>query len=142
MNSSLSRMALAALLAFIVACATNPVTGKRELSFMSEAQEISIGQQNHPQILKEMGSYDQKGLQGYLSEIGGRLAKSSERPQLPWHFTIVDQPVVNAFAVPGGFIYITRGILAYADNEAQLVGVVGHEIGHVTARHSAQQYTR
>ena len=77
-----------------------------------------------------------------MSDIGRRLAKTSERPQLPWHFTVVDQPVVNAFAVPGGFIYITRGILAYLDSEAQLVGVLGHEIGHVTARHSAQQYTR
>lgn len=142
MNCSLCRIAPVALLAFIVACATNPVTGKRELSFMSEAQEISIGQENHPQILQEMGSYDHQELQRYLSDIGLRLAKSSERPQLPWRFTVVDQPVVNAFAVPGGFIYITRGILAYLDSEAQLVGVVGHEIGHVTARHSAQQYTR
>jgi predicted Zn-dependent protease len=142
MNSKFSRIGPVALLAFIVACATNPVTGRRELSLMSEAQEISIGQENHPQILKEMGSYDHGGLQGYVGDVGVRLAKSSERPQLPWHFTIVDQPVVNAFAVPGGFIYITRGILAYLDSEAQLVGVVGHEIGHVTARHSAQQYTR
>ena len=142
MNSKMSRIAIVALLAFIVACATNPVTGKRELSFMSEAQEISTGQESHPQILKEMGSYDHQGLQGYVSDIGLRLAKSSERPQLPWHYTVVDQPVVNAFAVPGGFVYITRGILAYLDSEAQLAGVVGHETGHVTARHSAQQYTR
>ena len=129
-------------LALAAACATNPVTGKREISLMSEAQEISIGQENHPQILQEMGQYDDPGLQRYVNDIGQRLAKSSERPNLPWHFTVVDQPVVNAFAVPGGFIYITRGILAYLDNEAQLVGVLGHEIGHVTARHSARQYTR
>ena len=76
------------------------------------------------------------------SDLGQRLAKTSERPTLPWTFTVVDQPVVNAFAVPGGFIYITRGILGYLENEAQLVGVLGHEIGHVTARHSAQQYSR
>jgi predicted Zn-dependent protease len=134
--------AAAALLAAAAACATNPVTGERELSFMSEAQEISIGKENHPQILREMGVYEDPELQRYVSDIGMRLAKSSERPNLPWTFTVVDQPVVNAFAVPGGFIYITRGILAYLDTEAQLVGVMGHEIGHVTARHSAQQYTR
>jgi predicted Zn-dependent protease len=130
------------VLAFAVACATNPVTGKREISLMSEAQEIALGQENHPQILQEMGQYNDAELQRYVNDLGQKLAKSSERPNLPWHFTVVDQPVVNAFAVPGGFIYITRGILAYLDNEAQLVGVVGHEIGHVTARHSAQQYTR
>jgi predicted Zn-dependent protease len=131
-----------ALLGFALACATNPVTGEREISLMSEAQEISIGQENHPQILQEMGQYNDPELQRYVSDIGQKLAKSSERPNLPWTFTVVDQPVVNAFAVPGGFIYITRGILSYLDNEAQLVGVLGHEIGHVTARHSAQQYTR
>jgi predicted Zn-dependent protease len=125
-----------------LSCATNPVTGERELSLMSEAQEISIGKENHPQILAEMGQYNDPELQRYVNDIGQRLAKTSERPNLPWTFTVVDQPVVNAFAVPGGFIYITRGILAYLDNEAQLVGVLGHEIGHVTARHSAQQYSR
>jgi predicted Zn-dependent protease len=130
------------LVAFALACATNPVTGKREISLMSEAQEISIGQESHPQILQEMGQYNDPELQRYVSDIGLKLAKTSERPSLPWRFTVVDQPVVNAFAVPGGFIYITRGILAHLDNEAQLVGVLGHEIGHVTARHSAQQYTR
>lgn len=131
-----------ALFLFVLACATNPVTGRRELSLMSEAQEISIGKENHPQILAEMGQYNDPELQRYVNELGQRLAKSSERPALPWTFTVIDQPVVNAFAVPGGFIYITRGILAYLDTEAQLVGVIGHEIGHVTARHSAQQYSR
>jgi predicted Zn-dependent protease len=134
--------AAVALLALLAACATNPVTGKREISLMSEGQEIAIGKENHPQILREMGQYNDPGLQRYVSDIGLKLAKTSERPNLPWTFTVVDQPVVNAFAVPGGFIYITRGILSYLDNEAQLVGVLGHEIGHVTARHSAQQYTR
>ena len=109
---------------------------------MGEGQEISIGKENHPQILAEMGRYDDAELQKYVGDLGQRLAKSSERPNLPWTFTVVDQPVVNAFAVPGGFIYITRGILGYLDSEAQLVGVLGHEIGHVTARHSAQQYSR
>jgi predicted Zn-dependent protease len=132
----------AALLALLVACATNPVTGRRELSFMSEAQEISIANESDPQIKEEMGVYNDPGLQTYVSEIGWRLAKISERPQLPWRFTVVDVPAVNAFAVPGGGIYITRGIMPFLDSEAELAGVLGHEIGHVTARHSAQQYTR
>ena len=89
-----------------------------------------------------MGVYDDPELQSYVSDIGLRLAKLSERPNLPWQFTVVDQPAVNAFALPGGFIYITRGILPFLDDEAELAGVLGHEIGHVTARHSAQQYTR
>lgn len=131
-----------ALLALVAACATNPVTGRRELTFMSEAQEISIAQEADPQIKEEMGVYNDPELQRYVNEIGQRMAMISERPQLPWRFTVVDVPAVNAFAVPGGGIYITRGILPFLDNEAELAGVIGHEIGHVTARHSAQQYTR
>ena len=132
----------AALLALVAACATNPVTGRRELSLMSEAQEISIAQESDPQIKEEMGVYNDPELQAYVTEIGQRMAKISERPQLPWRFTVVDVAAVNAFAVPGGGIYITRGILPFLDSEAELAGVIGHEIGHVTARHSAQQYTR
>ena len=131
-----------ALLALVAACATNPVTGRRELSFMSEAQEIAIAQESDPQIKAEMGVYNDPELQNYVSEIGQRMAAISERPNLPWRFTIVDVPAVNAFAVPGGGIYITRGIMPFLDSEAELAGVIGHEIGHVTARHSAQQYTR
>jgi predicted Zn-dependent protease len=89
-----------------------------------------------------MGIYDDQALQEYVSEIGLRLAKTSERPNLPWHFAIVDSPAVNAFALPGGYIYLARGILPFLEDEAQLAGVLGHEIGHVTARHSAQQYSR
>ena len=131
-----------ALLALVAACATNPVTGRRELTFMSEAQEISIAQESDPQIKEEMGIYNDPELQGYVTDIGQRMAKISERPHLPWRFTVVDVPAVNAFAVPGGGIYITRGIMPFLDSEAELAGVIGHEIGHVTARHSAQQYTR
>ncbi len=123
-------------------CAMNAATGERQLSLMSEAQEIQIGQQNDVEVRKEMGVYDDPALQQYVERIGMRLARASERPDLPWHFTVVDVPAVNAFALPGGFIYITRGILPYLDTEAQLAGVLGHEIGHVTARHAAQQYTR
>jgi predicted Zn-dependent protease len=137
------RPAFAAFLAvFITACATNPVTGKRQISFMSEEQEIRTGQQLDAEVRKQMGVYRDEQLQKYIEDIGMRLARQSQRPNLPWHFTIVDSPAVNAFALPGGYVYITRGILPYLDNEAQLAGVLGHEIGHVAARHSAQQYTR
>jgi predicted Zn-dependent protease len=124
------------------ACATNPATGKRELSLMSEQQEIATGQQADADIRREMGVYDDAQLQEYIAGIGQRLAASSERPALPWHFTVVDVPAVNAFALPGGYIYITRGILPFLGDEAQLAGVLGHEVGHVTARHASQQYSR
>ena len=103
------------LLALLAACATNPVTGQREVSFMSEAQEISIANESEPQIKEEMGVYNDPELQRYVSEIGWRMAKISERPHLPWRFTVVDVPAVNAFAVPGGAIYITRGIMPFLD---------------------------
>ncbi len=109
---------------------------------MSEAQEIAIGREADAEVRREMGVYDDPDLQRYVSDIGQRLAELSHRPKLPWTFTVVDHPAVNAFALPGGYIYITRGILPYLDNEAELAGVLGHEIAHVTARHAAQQYTR
>jgi predicted Zn-dependent protease len=126
----------------LTACATNPVTGRNEFNLMSEAQEVQLGQQSDPEIRREMGVYDDVALQEYVSGVGMRMAASSQRPDLPWHFTVVDSPAINAFALPGGYIYITRGILAYLDDEAELAGVLGHEIGHVTARHSAKQYSK
>src|SRR5262245_62763453 len=123
-------------------CATSPVSGKRQVAFMSEAEEIAIGRQNDAEVRREMGVYENPELQRYVSDVVQKLAALSHRPNLPWTFTIVDHPAVNAFALPGGFIYLTRGILPYLDDEAELAGVLGHEIGHVTARHAAQQYTR
>ena len=131
-----------AVLVLAAACATNPVTGKREITLVSEAQEIAMGQQADAEVRREMGLYDDPELQRYVSDIGFKLAKLSHRPNLPWQFAVVDHPAVNAFALPGGFIYLTRGILPYLEDEAELAGVLGHEIGHVTARHSAQQATR
>src|SRR3982751_2579187 len=134
----------AASLAFaasLAACATNPVTGKKQISLMSEQQEIALGQQSDPEVRRDMGVYEDARLQEYVQGIGTKLARASERPNLPWHFTVVDSPAVNAFALPGGYVYITRGILPFLDDESQLAGVLGHEIGHVTARHAAQQYT-
>ena len=125
-----------------VACATNPVTGKRQMTLLSEAEELAIGQQQDAEIRREMGVYDDVELQRYVNDIGQQLARVSHRPNLPWSFTVVDNPAINAFALPGGYVYLTRGILAYLDDEAELAGVLGHEIGHVTARHAAQAYTR
>jgi predicted Zn-dependent protease len=126
----------------LAACATNPATGDKEFSLMSEAQEVQLGQEMDVQVKREMGVYQDAELQRYVSNVGLRLAKASERPNLPWEFTVVDEPAVNAFALPGGKIYLTRGILPFLHNEEQMAGVLGHEIGHVTARHSAQQYTK
>lgn len=128
--------------AVAVACARNPATGKRQLSLVGEGREIALGQSNDPAIVSSMGVYPDSGIQAYVRGIGARLAASSERPNLPWTFRVVDEPIVNAFAVPGGFIYITRGILAHLNSEAQLAAVLGHEIGHVTARHSVEQMSR
>jgi predicted Zn-dependent protease len=124
------------------ACATNPVSGKKQVSLLSEAEEAAIGRQQDAEVRQEMGVYDDRGLQNYIDDIGQQIARNSHRPNLPWTFTIVDSPAINAFALPGGYVYITRGILAYLDDESELAGVLGHEIGHVTARHAAQAYTR
>ena len=129
-------------LALCLGCAVNPATGEREFSLMSEQQEIGIGQEMDKQIAQEMGLYEDTDLQSFVSEVGQRLAQASERPHLPWKFTLVDSPAINAFALPGGYIYLTRGIMPFLADEAEMAGVLGHEIGHVTARHSAQQYSR
>lgn len=121
------------------ACVKNPVTGGRQLVLISESQEIAIGQESHPEVLAEFGTVEDQALQEYFSRIGLEIAKVSHRPELPWKFTVVDSPVVNAFALPGGYVYLTRGIVAYMNNEAELAGVVGHEIGHITARHAVTQ---
>lgn len=133
---------LAALASSFAACATNPVTGGREFSLMSEAQEVQLGQQSDPEVRAEMGVYPDEAWQQYVQDVGMRLARVSQRPDLPWHFAVVDVPAVNAFALPGGYVYITRGLLAHLDSEAEMAGVLGHEIGHVTARHAARAYTR
>ena len=129
-------------LAFAAACAVNPATGRRELSLVSEGQEIAMGREADGQVTTSLGLVDDAELQAYVGSLGARLAAVSERPALPWSFKVVDDPIVNAFALPGGFIYVTRGILAAFDSEAELAGVLGHEIGHVTARHSVSQMSR
>jgi predicted Zn-dependent protease len=123
-------------------CATNPATGKRQISFVSTSKEAQMGRESDPQVIEQYGLYGDTLVTRYVDSVGQKLALVSQLPTLGWHFRVLDSPVVNAFAIPGGYIYITRGILAYLNSEAQLAGVLGHEIGHVTARHSAQQITR
>jgi predicted Zn-dependent protease len=121
------------------ACAINPVTGKKQFVLMSEAQEVAMGQQSDPEIIAFFGLYENPELQEFITEKGNEMAAISHRPKLAYEFKIVDSPVINAFAVPGGFVYFTRGIMAHFNNEAEFAGVLGHEIGHVTARHSVIQ---
>ncbi|MBU1821583.1 MAG: M48 family metalloprotease [Bacteroidetes bacterium] len=132
---------LAVGLSSLWGCSRNPVTGKNELILMSKEQEIAIGKESHPSIVATMGLYADKNLQSFISEKGKAMAAISHRPDLPYQFFVVDSPVVNAFAVPGGYVYFTRGIMAHFNNEAEFAGVLGHEIGHITARHSARQQT-
>ena len=136
--------ALCFVTALLPGCATvqNPVTGKAEHTVMDVRSEMAEGAKAHPQILAEFGEYKDPKVQAYVNEIGQRLAKASQRPELDWHFTVLDTPDVNAFALPGGYVYVTRGIMAYMDSEADLAGVIGHEIGHVSARHGSQRATR
>jgi len=126
----------------IAACTINPATGQRQLSLMSESQEIQMGRQTHPEVLATFGAYDDPEWQSYIQELGAKIAATSERPELDWTFTVLDDPVVNAMALPGGFIYVNRGILANFNSEAELASVLGHEIGHVTARHSVEAMSR
>jgi predicted Zn-dependent protease len=134
-------LVIAAALGALYACAVNPVTGEREFVLMSEAQEIEFGRRADPEIRKEYGVYDDPKLQAYVQRLGEALAAHSHRPQLIYRFAVLDSDVVNAFALPGGYIYVTRGIMAYFNSEAELAAVLGHELGHVTARHAVRRYT-
>jgi predicted Zn-dependent protease len=131
-----------ALIVGAVSCAINPVTGKRELMLMSASDELAMGRQADPQILQTYGKYEDADLARYLAALGKKLGALSHQPNLAYTIQVLDSPVVNAFAVPGGYVYLTRGILAYLNDEAELAGVVAHEIGHIAARHSAQQYSK
>lgn len=126
----------------LTACSVNPVSGKKELVMMSEQQEVSLGAGLHKQVLKQYKPYNNAALQAYVNGIGQSLARQSHRNNIRYYFTVVDDPSINAFALPGGYIYITRGLMAYLNSEAELAGVLAHEVGHVTARHSARQQTR
>jgi predicted Zn-dependent protease len=135
----LTRLFIVIIAMAIGGCAVNPATGERHLSLVSESQEIQMGKESDAQIVASLGIYDDPAMAKYVEGVGLRLAAISERPNLPWTFRVIDDPVVNAFALPGGFIYVTRGILAHLNNEAELAGVMGHEVGHVTAQHSVNR---
>ncbi|TCJ18960.1 peptidase M48 [Flaviaesturariibacter flavus] len=126
-------------LALANSCARNPVTGKKQVVFTSEASEIQQGAAADPEVVAQFGLYPDSALQRYFREHGLALAAQSHRPGLQWSYKILDSDVINAFATPGGYVYFTRGIMAYFNDEAQMEGVLGHETGHVTARHSVIQ---
>ena len=128
--------------ALLAGCAHNPATGRTDFVMMSEQQELELGRNYNQQILKENPRYADEQLQAYVQQVGERVAKNSHRSNLNYHFTVVDSPDINAFALPGGYIYIHRGLLAYLNSEAELAAVLGHEVGHVTARHSVQQQSQ
>jgi predicted Zn-dependent protease len=139
-STVLLRIALSCLV--LTGCARNPVTGERELALISEDQELEMGRQAAEQASQAIGLVDDKELQSYVQRVGAGLAADSERPELPWSFQVVDDPTPNAFALPGGYIFVTRGMLNHMDSEAELAAVLGHEIAHVTARHGVQQMSR
>jgi len=134
--------ALVLLLLAAAACAVNPVTGQKEFMLYSESQEIQLGRQTDTEVAATYGIYDDPALTAYVDQVGKSLAAKGQRPNLPWRFTVLDSPVINAFAVPGGSVYVTRGILALMGSEAELAAVLGHEVGHVNARHSMSQMSK
>ena len=144
MNTNESwRRALAVIagLAILSACSSNPATGGADVTIMGQKAEISIGDEMHEKMIAEGADYKDPELIEYVNRVGQRLVANSDSPKAKFTFTIIDSPDINAFATPGGYIYINRGLMAYLDSEAELAGVLSHEIGHVTARHSARQQT-
>jgi predicted Zn-dependent protease len=128
--------------ALLQSCAVNPVTGRRQLMLLSKNQEVSMGKEADPEIVATYGLYPSPDLQRFMNQKGQQMAKLSHMSDLQYEFKILDSPIVNAFAVPGGYVYFTRGIMAQLNSEAEFAGVLGHEIGHIAARHSAQQYSK
>ena len=140
------QVAICALLAattILSGCSTNPATGEQSFTaFMDAEDEIRVGAEEHPKMLEAFGgTYDDRALTAYVNAIGQRMVAKSELPDLKFQFFVLNDDTVNAFALPGGYVYISRGLVALAEDEAELAGVIGHEIGHVTARHSAQRYS-
>lgn len=137
------RLSILSVLAVILTtCAVNPVTGKRQVMLVSEEQEVQMGKEYDPQIVAQFGEYKNDALLAFINQRALEIGKISHRPNIQWHVRILDSPVINAFAVPGGYVYFTRGILTHFNSEAELVGVLGHEMGHVTARHSVSQQSK
>ena len=128
------------LFLFFSGCtAVNPITLKKEFNVVSEEKEIMLGRKADPQIINHFGLYNDPDLQRYVNQVGQKIAQVSDRNHLKFYFRVLDDPMVNAFALPGGYIYVTRGILAALNSEAELAGVLGHECGHVSCRHNVTQ---
>ncbi|PCI23272.1 MAG: peptidase M48 [Piscirickettsiaceae bacterium] len=125
----------------VAGCAVNPATGERDFVLMSENEELALGRRYSAEVMKQYRAYDNPMLQKYVQSVGERVARVSHRKNLFYRFTLLDSTQVNAFALPGGYIYITRGLLVYLNSEAELAAVLGHELGHVTARHSVRQHS-
>ena len=143
MSSSRSCLALGfALLGLTAGCATNPVSGRPEVTVLSEAKEREISEEEARKVADTMGLYDDAALTRYVRSVGERLARVSPRQSVAYSFQIVDMKEPNAFALPGGQIYVSRGLLVLLNSEDELAGVLGHEVGHVAARHAAQRVTR
>ncbi|HEX3128990.1 MAG TPA: M48 family metalloprotease [Thermoanaerobaculia bacterium] len=140
----LSRAPIALLVSALLlsGCSVNPATGRNQLNFFGEESEIEMGREADAEIVGSVGLYDDPLLQDYVHDLGMEIAAKSERPNLPWSFKILDDPAVNAFALPGGFVYVTRGLMTHLSSEAELVAVLGHEAGHVTARHGVNQMSK
>ncbi|MDX8376803.1 MAG: M48 family metalloprotease [Mariprofundales bacterium] len=134
---------LVAACLLLTACATNPVSKNGEFVLLSETQELKLGQQAAAEVAKSYVLLPKSDpLVQYIDKVGQRVAKTSDRPELFYRFHVVDDKTINAFALPGGYIYLHRGLITHMNSEAELAAVLGHEIGHVTARHSVQQYTK
>jgi predicted Zn-dependent protease len=134
----LARFVFAALFVFAAGCRYNPATGRSQLLLMSSEDAIALGTESKPALILEYGGeVESAQLRSYVSLVGHSLASLTEAdyPQLPWEFTVLDSDVINAFALPGGKVFASRGLLARLDSEAQMAGVLGHEVGHVTAQH-------
>ncbi|UCH83296.1 MAG: M48 family metalloprotease, partial [Candidatus Latescibacterota bacterium] len=138
----MTKIMLTLFIAFVAVhcgCSKDYVSGKQTFTLIDEDQEVAMGKEYDVQIVAEYGLYNDEDLAAYIDRIGQSIARVSHRPQLEYHFRVLDDGMLNAFALPGGYVYFPRGILAYFNSEDQLVGVMGHETGHVVARHSVKQ---
>ncbi len=142
MKKKINFLFLILMLFFMVSCAVNPVTGKKELMLFSEQAEINLGKRVDESLKEQYYFYNENGVQNYVKQIGLKLVPHTHRPHLEYHFSVLDTPVENAFAAPGGYIYITRGLLSMINSECELAVVLGHELGHVNARHSVKAFTK
>jgi predicted Zn-dependent protease len=126
----------------LAGCSVNPATGEPQIALVGETTEVRLGGDAAEQAKASLGVYADAGLQPYVQQVGQKLAAISERPELSWEFVVLDDSTVNAFALPGGHVFLTRGILAYFNSEAELAAVLGHEIGYVTGRHAVEQMSK